>query len=86
MMFDEKTILRLVTLKRTNIIEKVKEIRQPVLILVGSLDIVGRIDDAQFIKDRIPQSIIISVNDAGHYLFLEKQSKIINEIKKFLQN
>ena len=64
---------------RFDIMERVKEIRSPALILVGEADIMTPVKYSQYLKDQIKDSTMHVVKDAGHSVMLE-QYGVFNDL------
>lgn len=84
MMLESSTANSLLYLKRTNLEERLKDIKVPVLIIRGEYDPVGKQEEAQFIKRHILEVYLVSINNAGHYMFLEYLDQVVNNINDFI--
>lgn len=62
-----------------DIMEKVREIRSPTLILVGNSDMMTPAKYSQYLKDQIKGSIMHVIKDAGHSVMLE-QFSVFNDL------
>ena len=86
MMYPEATVRRLIKLQRTDLESNISALENEVLVLVGKLDVVGKVSDAENIKNRAKTFTIRVVDDAGHYMFLEKPDAAAEIIPAFLQS
>jgi pimeloyl-ACP methyl ester carboxylesterase len=64
--------------------ERLAEIRLPTLIIGASHDKMMPPKFSFFLHERIPQSQLVIVEDAGHTMALEKTAEVTAEIVKFL--
>ncbi|MFW9964770.1 MAG: alpha/beta fold hydrolase [Candidatus Sifarchaeia archaeon] len=62
-----------------DIMEKVKEIKTPTLIIVGDSDVMTPVKYSQYLKNEIEGSVLQVIEKAGHSVMLEKFG-IFNEI------
>lgn len=85
MMLDSQTAKSLLNLKRSNLENEVKKIKVPVLILIGEEDVVGKLEEAEYIKSFITETYLTTFKNAGHYMFLEYLEQAKNIIKYFIE-
>lgn len=69
---------------RFDIMGRIQEITQPVLVICGEKDIMTPPKYSQFLSDRIAGSRIVAIPDAGHMVFLEKPDEVNREIEAFI--
>ena len=69
-----------------NISDRLKEIKQPTLIIAGEDDNATTPAHNQFLADNIPNANIKMYKDVGHFCQLEKPSDFNADLKAFLQN
>lgn len=71
---------------RFDLMEKVQEIKIPTLILCGDKDFMTPMKYSEFLHEKIRNSRLIPVKDAGHMLMLEAPEVISEEIAFFLKD
>ena len=73
--------------KNLNITERLGEINIPTLIIGGNSDLLKPPNPYSFtLKEKIKNSQLCLIDDAGHALTHEKPEKFISEVLRFLQN
>jgi pimeloyl-ACP methyl ester carboxylesterase len=71
---------------RFDVMERVGEIKIPVLILCGDADIMTPVKYSHFLADRIAGSQLVVIPGAGHMPFLEKPDDVNGEIDAFMRS
>lgn len=61
-----------------------KEINQPVLLICGQDDKVTPVEKSIAIKNKLVNSILITIPEAGHFVFLEEEERTLSAIIPFL--
>jgi len=67
-------------------IDKTDSIEVPCLIIVGKEDKLTPVKFSQFFRDKIKNSDLNVINDAGHMVMLEKPSEVNKSIENFIIN
>jgi 3-oxoadipate enol-lactonase len=67
-----------------NITDRLKDIKQPTLIIAGAEDGATTVAQNQFLADRIPNSQIKIYQDVGHFCQLEKPTAFNDELRGFI--
>jgi len=62
----------------------VANIKLPALLIVGEKDQLTPVKYAQLLHDNIPQSNLVVISQAGHYVMLEKATEVSQAIEDFL--
>ena len=68
-----------------NIIEDVKKIKCPTLIIWGTLDEAVPIEDAYELEELIEDAGIVVYEGCTHYAYLERLTQVVNVIKVFIK-
>jgi len=68
-----------------NISDRLKDIKQPTLIIAGVEDGATTVEQNQFLADRIPGSEIKIYQDVGHFCQLEKPMVFNEDLRAFLR-
>ena len=68
-----------------NIIEDVKKISCPTLIVWGTLDEAVPVEDAYELEELIPDAGVVIYEGCSHYAYLERLSQVVNVIKVFIK-
>ncbi|MBD3215882.1 MAG: alpha/beta fold hydrolase [Candidatus Lokiarchaeota archaeon] len=68
-----------------DVMDKVDSIDVPCLILVGNADKLTPVKYSKFFKDKIENSILKVIENAGHSVMLEKPKHVNKAIKNFIQ-
>jgi pimeloyl-ACP methyl ester carboxylesterase len=68
-----------------NISDRLKDVRQPTLIIAGEEDGATTVAQNQFLADRIPGSKIKIYKDVGHFCQLEKPMLFNSELEAFIK-
>ena len=71
-------------LTRPSILDKISNIKIPTLILVGERDNLLPVSESQKMAERIPNSKLVVVPQAGHVFTVEKPEFVNEQIEKFL--
>ena len=71
---------------RFDIMERVKEIRSPTLILVGDSDLMTPVKYSQYLKDQIKGSIMHVIKDAGHSVMLEQHGVFNGLLRNWIKS
>ena len=61
-------------------------IRFPTLIITSEFDIEYCREVAYFLNEKIPQSLILDIDDATHYMFMDKPKEFNSSLSKFLDD
>ncbi len=69
-----------------NMLDKVKSIDVPCLIICANSDKLTPIKYSQYFHDNIKESQIVIIKDAGHMIMLEKPNEINKAIQDFFEN
>lgn len=69
-----------------DIMEEVKEIKIPTLILVGEADVMTPAKYSQYLKDQIKDSVMHVIKDAGHSVMLEQFGVFNDLLEKWAKN
>ncbi len=64
----------------------ISTLRVPTLIITGDDDVIISPRKSTLLKRQIPESILVTVPGAGHYLHVEKSERIAEEVTHFLQS
>jgi pimeloyl-ACP methyl ester carboxylesterase len=68
-----------------NISDRLKDIRQPTLIIAGAEDGATTVAHNQFLADNIPNATIRIYPDVGHFCQLEKPAQFNDDLRGFLR-
>ncbi len=71
---------------RFDIMERIPEIKLPVMVICGDKDIMTPVKYSRYLADRIPGSRLVIIPDAGHMVFLQKPGELNGEIEAFIEN
>jgi aminoacrylate hydrolase len=63
---------------------RLKEIRQPVSIVGGAQDVCTPVYFAEELKNYIPGAELVVIEDAGHFVYLEKPDEFFSSVRRFL--
>jgi pimeloyl-ACP methyl ester carboxylesterase len=63
---------------------ELKNIEAPTLILHGDSDLAVPTKNGELIDERIPNSKLVLIKDASHFVIIEKYEAINNEVMKFI--
>ena len=69
-----------------DVMERVKEIAQPVLVLTAADDMLTLPKYGQYLSDQMPDSTHVNIADAGHFSPIEKPDEVNRAIREFLKN
>jgi pimeloyl-ACP methyl ester carboxylesterase len=69
---------------RFDIMDRIPEIKTPVLLLCGDKDVMTPVKYTRYLADRIPGSRMVVIPGAGHMVFLEKPDEVNREIEAFV--
>jgi pimeloyl-ACP methyl ester carboxylesterase len=69
---------------RFDCMERLPELKMPVLIICGDKDIMTPLKYSRFMAERIPGSRLAVIPDAGHSVCLEKPGEVNKEIEGFV--
>ena len=69
-----------------DVMDKVASINVPCLIVCGNKDILTPIKYSQYFKDKIKDSKLVVIKDAGHMVMLEKPNEVNKAIEEFIEN
>ena len=75
----------LVTSINLEMVDDIKKIKCPTLLIWGTKDTAVPINRAYELKDLITDSKLITYNGATHYAYLEKKEEVIKEIRSFIK-
>ena len=70
---------------RIDLSEAISALRMPTLILTGDDDVIISPRKSKILQRQIPESRLVIVPGAGHYLNVEKPAILAEEIERFLQ-
>jgi pimeloyl-ACP methyl ester carboxylesterase len=65
--------------------DRVKEIRLPTLILVGSADQMTPPNYGQYLHEQISGSQLVEIQDGGHMMAIEKPVEVTQAVARFLE-
>jgi len=68
-----------------NIMDRLKEIKVPTLIVCGSEDQLTPVKYSEYLKNNIPNSKLEIIADAGHMVMLEKPKEFNRILEKFIK-
>jgi pimeloyl-ACP methyl ester carboxylesterase len=68
-----------------NVMDRVKEIKVPTLIVCGMEDRLTPLKHSEYLKDNIPNSKLETIADAGHMVMLEKPEEFNQRLEKFVK-
>lgn len=68
-----------------NISDRLKDIKQPTLIIAGEEDGATTVEQNQFLADNIPNAAIKIYKDVAHFCQLEKPTEFNNDLRGFLR-
>jgi len=68
-----------------NIMNRLKEIKLPTIIICGLEDQLTPVKYSEYLKDNIPNSRLEIVADAGHMVMLEKPAEFNEKLEKFIK-
>lgn len=66
--------------------ERLGEIDVPTLVIGGEADKMMPLKNSQFLADNIPNSELVAIPDAGHFMMTEKANKVTRAMVKFLNS
>ena len=69
-----------------NLFEKTNLIKIPCLIICGTDDKLTPVKYAQYFHDKIPNSKLVMIENAGHMVMLEKFEEVNDSITKFIED
>lgn len=69
-----------------NGIATLKQVRVPTRLITGAMDMAGRPEDIEKIRDLIPQARFACVQDAGHYAFAEQHNVFNEHLLDFIES
>ncbi len=69
-----------------NIMDQLKAIQIPTLIIVGAQDMMTPVKYSQYLHDHIEKSKLLVIENAGHSVMLEQSSKVNQEILSWASN
>jgi pimeloyl-ACP methyl ester carboxylesterase len=67
-----------------DIMDRVHEIKLPALIICGELDVMTPVKYANYLGARMPNSKVVTVPGAGHFVLAEKPDVVNKAIEDFL--
>ena len=65
--------------------DKVASINVPCLIVCGNEDKLTPVKYSQYFKDKIKDSKLVVIKDAGHMVMLEKPNEVNKAIEEFIE-
>ncbi len=65
-------------------LEKTSEIKIPTLIICGTADKLTPVKYSQFLREKIEDSMLVLIEQAGHMVMIEKPEEVNNAIQKFI--
>jgi len=68
-----------------NVMDRLKEIEVPTLIICGLEDQLTPVKYSEYLKNNIPNSKLEIIADAGHMVMLEKPEEINEKLEKFIK-
>lgn len=68
-----------------NVMDRLKEIKVPTLIVCGSKDKLTPLKYAEYLRDNIPNSKLEIIAEAGHMAMLEKPDEFNMKLEKFIK-
>ena len=69
-----------------NVMDRLKEIQIPVLIIVGAQDMMTPVKYSQYLHSQLRNSKMLVVENAGHSVMLEQSSKVNQGIRSWASN
>ncbi|TFG24998.1 MAG: alpha/beta hydrolase [Promethearchaeota archaeon] len=69
-----------------DVMDKVASINVPCLIVCGNEDKLTPVKYSQYFKDKIKDSKLVVIKDAGHMVMLEKPNELNKAIEEFIEN
>jgi pimeloyl-ACP methyl ester carboxylesterase len=69
-----------------NIMDRLKAIQIPTLIIVGAQDMMTPVKYSQYLHDHIEKSKLLVIENAGHNVMLEQSSKVNQELLSWASN
>jgi pimeloyl-ACP methyl ester carboxylesterase len=69
-----------------DVMDKVSSINIPCLIVCGNKDILTPIKYSQYFKDKIKNSKLVIIKNAGHMVMVEKPNELNKTIEEFIRN
>ena len=66
---------------RFDVVERLREIENPTLIVAGSADQLTPIKYAQFLSEHIPCAGLVALEGAGHMVMLERPAEVVQAIR-----
>jgi pimeloyl-ACP methyl ester carboxylesterase len=70
---------------RDCLLERLPEIKQPTLVIVGADDIPRTLSEAKYMADRLDNGTLAVINDAGHIANLEQPDEVTNWLSSFIE-
>lgn len=67
-----------------DILNQIHAIKVPTLCIASDLDVITPIQEVRMIHERIEDSSLLIINDAGHAACFEKQEEFNNEVLRFI--
>jgi aminoacrylate hydrolase len=77
-------VKRLDMIAAHNTVSRLKEIRQPTLIVCGDLDVATPLTHSEELAAGIPDSELVVLRDAGHLIEFEKEEEFFETISRFI--
>ena len=65
---------------------RIQEIKVPTLVLIGNDDQLTPVKWSQYLADHIPNSTLLVIKDAGHFIMVEQPSQLNKAIAAFLKS
>lgn len=75
----------LVKVVNEDLCEYMPNVKCPALLIWGSLDDATPLSDGQTMEKLMPESALVTLENVGHYSFLEKQGQFLAIVKSFLK-
>lgn len=70
---------------KEDLLQFAPEIKQETLLIWGALDHETPLEDGRLFQQRIPNSKLVILQDAGHYAFIDNPEFVANKILEFLK-
>ena len=81
---EDAFLLQLGAAMSHDTLEQVKDITAPTMVITGDLDPMAPVENARFLAEQIPDSILIELPGVRHAFWVEKFEEASDLIKKFL--
>ena len=69
---------------RFDVMERLEEIDAPTLVIAGSADQLTPVKYARFLNEHVPSARMVTIEDAGHMVMLERPAEAAKAVGEFL--